>query len=279
MEHVACALGGQDAVALDRRMKRRLGIGNSTGLGMAPFLANHPALIHKWMHARESALSAVCARASAEPADRRRLRELAARASAHLEEWDVDDEIQMRRIRMLRDEFGEIRELLSDEWLAAPRPWERLMDAACNRSLECQELVVALCLEPAGEIVDHFADDMATDEDPPLDPSMDLAETLRANYGWTLGMDFSAPASVERFWYVSEEKLEPRVGNRHRDPGSENGLPLDIARGAQAFDWSLRESGGATSVAEFLAAHPEHRHVVRRIQGRAPFPMAKFAAT
>jgi len=279
VEHVARALGGQDAIALDRRLKRHLGIGNSTGLGMAPFLANHPALIHKWMHARESALAAVRARASAAPADRERLRELAAGASDHLEEWEVDDEIQMRRIRALRDEFRQIRGMLSDEWLAAPRPWERLMQAAAGRSLECQELVVALCLEPAGELVDRFADDMATDEDPPLDPSMDLAELgeiLRENYGWALGMDFSDPASVERFWYVSEEKLEPRVGNRHLEPGSEKELPLDIARGALALERALRESDGATSVAEFLAAHPEHRHVVGRVQATRAFPYGEI---
>ena len=33
-----------------------------------------------------------------------------------------------------------------------------------------------------------------------------------------------------RFWYVSEEKLEPRLGERFREPGAEREQPLAIAR-------------------------------------------------
>ena len=35
---------------------RNLGIGNSTGLGMAPFIINHPTLLHNWIYCREKAL-------------------------------------------------------------------------------------------------------------------------------------------------------------------------------------------------------------------------------
>ncbi len=41
-EHLAQARGGKKAVRLDPRSKRRLGVGNATGLGMAPFLIKHP---------------------------------------------------------------------------------------------------------------------------------------------------------------------------------------------------------------------------------------------
>ena len=40
-------------------MRRRLGVGNATGLGMAPFLVRHPLLMHNWFHARETALARV----------------------------------------------------------------------------------------------------------------------------------------------------------------------------------------------------------------------------
>ena len=49
------------AVPLARRLKRHLGIGNSTGLGMAPFLVSHPVLLNNWMLVRETALARVCA--------------------------------------------------------------------------------------------------------------------------------------------------------------------------------------------------------------------------
>ena len=44
------------AVELDKNIARSLGIGNSTGLGMAPFIVNHPILLNNWILARETAL-------------------------------------------------------------------------------------------------------------------------------------------------------------------------------------------------------------------------------
>jgi len=55
VEHMARMKGGDRAARIDPPLRRRLGIGNSTGLGMAPFLVNHPALLNAWMTARETA--------------------------------------------------------------------------------------------------------------------------------------------------------------------------------------------------------------------------------
>ena len=49
----------QKAVKLDRDICRNLGIGNSTGLGMAPFIVNHPTLLNNWILAREIALKKI----------------------------------------------------------------------------------------------------------------------------------------------------------------------------------------------------------------------------
>jgi len=59
VEHVAAAQGGARATTLDPALRRSLGVGNSTGLGMAPFLVRHPLLVHRWFHARETALARV----------------------------------------------------------------------------------------------------------------------------------------------------------------------------------------------------------------------------
>ena len=49
VEHVAKQANSEKAVKLNREIKQHLGIGNSTGLGMAPFIIKHPKLINKWM--------------------------------------------------------------------------------------------------------------------------------------------------------------------------------------------------------------------------------------
>ena len=59
VEHMARIDSPETCVNLDPEIRRQLGVGNATGLGMAPFLINHPTLIHSWVHARETALARV----------------------------------------------------------------------------------------------------------------------------------------------------------------------------------------------------------------------------
>ena len=56
VNHVAKHKNPRKAVQLDIEICRNLGIGNSTGLGMAPFIVNHPTLLNNWIYARETAL-------------------------------------------------------------------------------------------------------------------------------------------------------------------------------------------------------------------------------
>ena len=50
VEHVAYHKNPLQAVRLNSSVKQHLGIGNATGLGMAPFIIKHPKLIHKWVN-------------------------------------------------------------------------------------------------------------------------------------------------------------------------------------------------------------------------------------
>ena len=59
VNHVAYQRSPKSAVMLDDNIARNLGIGNSTGLGMAPFIVNHPALLNQWIYSREKALQAI----------------------------------------------------------------------------------------------------------------------------------------------------------------------------------------------------------------------------
>ena len=57
VEHLAQARAPETAVRFDPALRRRFGVGNSTGLGLAPFLVNHPVLLNNWIAAREEALA------------------------------------------------------------------------------------------------------------------------------------------------------------------------------------------------------------------------------
>jgi hypothetical protein len=90
VEHLAEAraqANGGKAARIDPALKRRFGVGNSTGLGMAPFLVSHPALIHAWINARETALARVRALPVVEPVAREQFECLLARATENARTW------------------------------------------------------------------------------------------------------------------------------------------------------------------------------------------------
>ena len=279
VEHVARYRGGARFAPMRRRFKRYLGIGNATGLGMAPFLASHPILIHNWIFARESALARVRSVAGAEPSRIERFNSLLDRAARHVREWSVADDRQSRRIGELRRELSALQTALSggEVDLQEAAPWDRLYRLAEQRfGLEMQEFLVSLLIELYPELVDELTQTMSSTAETRFEPAMrigELSRLLRRHYDWALKLDLTNPAQQRLFWYVSEEKLEPRLGDRFAEPGAEREMPLAIAVAIQALDRALAEAKQGESVAEFLFRFPEHRSTVRRVQtvGRHPY--------
>lgn len=274
VEHVASAMGGDHAVPLDPAIKRHLGIGNSTGLGMAPFLVYHPELIHNWLNARETAIAQVRAIPTLTSAQQNRLTTLLQRAKEHVNQWHVPDAIQTARLDVLR---GELARMEEPDW-GADYPLQHLIDWSLSQSVECQELIAALCLEPFGELLDGLTETMAFNTPKTFDATQTVG-ALRAlvdeHYRWSMDFDLSENASQQRFWYVSEAKLEPRLGDRFAEDGADKEQPLDIARQIQHLLAALGESDDDTPIADVLARHPEHRNIAKRIQAAAQRPFAE----
>lgn len=277
VEHVAAAQSPGRAVRLAPALRRFLGIGNSTGLGMAPFLVTHPLLIDRWITARERALARVRAVPAASAETRDRMQALLARAAAHLAEWRTDDPRQADRSAVCRRELRAVRQRV-DGLLAGAAPWEALYAAASECSDETCELLVSLMIEVHGPLVDDLGDAMAACDGLALDAAMPagaLAARLARDYGWALETDFGTPEAAARFWYVSEEKAEPRLGERAHEPGAAREMPLDIARQAARLAMDLGRAPAQEPLALFLARHPEHRSVVRRVQAAGSAPYAE----
>ncbi len=267
-------LGGAE---LDREIKRHLGIGNATGLGMAPFLVSHPLLLDAWMQVRETALARVRALERLSEDEVRRLQTLADRVDRHLGEWNVPDVAAQQTIDVLRDEWAKFRVGLTDEALQRSNPIDVLFGASLQGSVELQELVVAFLLEPFGPLIDGLTDCMATPFTPQLDPSMPMSTVQAAvlrDWDWAISIDFDAPRNAAQFWYVSEEKLEPRLGQRFEEPGGELESPLDIARQVRALAEDM--DGAQGDVCAFLKHYPNHRAAIRRVQTLIRHPYSEI---
>jgi hypothetical protein len=282
-EHLARARGGADAARLDPLLRRRLGVGNATGLGMAPFLIRHPALFSNWMTAREEALARVRTLPDAGDDELARFESALSGARENAALWSSDHPIQTAKLGSLRADLARLAEHVARTWDRRGRmPWDALWRwAATELSLEGQEQLLALLIEPHGALVDDLAETMHADEDAafPIDGSMTVGavrRSLAGIYRWALGHDYGVVENAARFWYVSEDKLEPRLGERFEEQGAEREHPLDIGRQADALHQALGRWVERAPIAAFLLEHPGFRHTVRRVQIARTHPYAEI---
>lgn len=271
VEELAKERGGKKAVKLNKTSRQFIGVGNATGLGMAPFLLKHPALIHNWVVAKETALARVRSIETPLEGTLEAFHKSLLQVSQHIDEWNVDDALQSDRILCLTDEIQALRIWCEDELnISRPYPWNGIYHfVEDNFSLECQEMIVSLIIEPHGLLVDDLAETMSTNMIPKFDADMSLAqlkEVVEDSYQWATNIDFSLKESQHHFWYYSEDKLEPRFGSKGVDDGVEQEMPLAIGRDVSELNNLLSVTSNDISISEFVMMYPEFRHIIRRIQ-------------
>ena len=271
VEHVAYHKNPVLFKPFEDRLKKALGVGNATGLGMAPFLINHPKLICRWMNARENALAEVRAIDTVSSLDKETFKKFLKEASLHILEWPTTHEEQRLRLQKLKQELSEVSKKINN--LKNFKLWEKFfLWASSNLSLEGQELLNSLFIEVNPSIVDHFELETGSDEVMSIEPKMSLAdilEIIETRYAWVLKINLNSDNSKARFWYRSEEKEEPRLGWRFKEPGADKEMRLGIAQNVKClYDQITLEKRSLESitVAEFLLSAPIWRETVQRIQ-------------
>lgn len=274
IEHMARARNPQRAVGLDPALQRYLGVGNSTGLGMAPFLINHPQLVNQWLWARETALAQVVAQAADLP-HAQRFQSLLLRARRHLQQTSTEDQRQSGIDQQTLADLEQLAEWFTGQSVNAGL-WSRLQAwAEVNVGAGCQELLVSLLLELYPEQVDPLAEQMSVNEGFRLNAEMPLSELcdlIESEYRWALDYNLSGTEANHFFWYRSAEKEEPRLGERAMEPGAEKEMQLGIAHNIQRCHRALlayREQHPRQLTAHFLLALPQFKGTVCRLQGMA----------
>lgn len=126
VQHVANLKGGAAAATLDPDIARSLGIGNSTGLGMAPFLINHPMLFNNWIAAREQAIAIVRNLPTAKKAEANMFRGLLERSLTSADIWHSAHEGQTEKLKKLRSDLSKLADHAAQADLQAAHPWDRL---------------------------------------------------------------------------------------------------------------------------------------------------------
>jgi hypothetical protein len=275
------------AARLSPVLKRHLGMGNASGLGMVPFVIAHPKRIHAWVVMRELAIAhALGEGVTPNGPEVGRLIELVERCIAYFSLHDRTGKDMYAPSSIVRDDlakagnalrtFRETGAMLGAE---SVRPWQTLVSWA-RRELHRESvevlhsLLIELYPDRAFEIakLSSAPGDYRSDVDPAMTLGA-LTGLIRHNYAWALGLDVTSAQARHHFWYYSEENVEPRLGERGVDPGDDREAFVDVPGAVQTLLAKLGTLPAERTVAEFLLGHPEHRSIPGRTSlWRDPWP-------
>lgn len=281
VNYLAKEKGKDKSITLSNEISKHVGVGNATGLGMAPFLINHQKLIHKWIQARETAISRVLSIKKLSTYNQTKIFNLIERAYLYTTQWNVDDVIQFKRINVLRKELKDISNnkslngLLNNDY-----PLQNVYLHFINKiSIETQEILNSIFIEPFPELLDDLTNEMGTDEQNTVAIGYkvnELIKIIKDKYSWALKIDIKNPDENFYFWYTSQAKLEPRLGTTQIDHGKEKQLPFDIPQQVQNALKILTKLPDDMTGAEAMILHPEIRNIIKRVIINENFPFSEI---
>ncbi len=283
VNHIAKNKNPKDAVELDLDICRNLGIGNSTGLGMAPFIINHPSLLNNWILAKETALKKIREIEKVSEEDFKIFYNCLTKSLKNVTSWNTDSEYQKKKVENLINDLQNLVKYLkhnidkSNFYI-----FDKLYNwAEENLSEEGVEYLVSIMMEPYNKITDPLISQMSSDEDSsfniPVDRTInDLREIIEKNYSDILKIDFSKNENNKKFWFISKNKEEPRIGDRFEDNGSELEQPTAIARDIKKLYETIFNLKNSLKIGNFLVQNNDLRHIVRRVFITEKYPYSEI---
>lgn len=283
VNHIAKNKNPKKAVELDLRICRNLGIGNSTGLGMAPFIVNHPTLLNNWILAREIALKSIREIKIIDDNELRIFMSCVNKSIINVTSWNTESEFQRNKIKNLISDLNKLKYYLEQkECFNKEFPFNEIyLWGEKNLGDECIEFLVSLMMEPYDNIVDPLVKKMSSEEEkyfniPTYRNIEDLKTILENKYSEILKIDFSKKESNQNFWFISKNKEEPRIANRFEEKGADLEQPLAIARDIKKLYERISTLKNSLSISRFLMDNNDLRHVVRRAFIIENFPYSEI---
>jgi len=282
VNHVAKSKNPQKAIKLDPKICKNLGIGNSTGLGMAPFIVNHPTLLNNWILCRETALKKIREIKKVKLEDSELFKSCVENSIKNITSWNTESEFQLKKIKFLYQDIGKFLIFLKNFNFKDDYPFNKiylwLERETCE---ECIEYIVSIMMEPYDSITKPLVKKMSSDEEqhfniPTERTVKELKLILEKKYPDILKIDFLKQENLKKFWFISKNKEEPRLADRYEEPGSDLEQPLAIARDVKILYEKLSSLNDSMKIDEFLIDNSDSRHVVRRAFIIEKFPYSEI---
>ena len=283
VNHVAKNKNPKKAINLDPEICKSLGIGNSTGLGMAPFIVNHPTLLNNWVLARETVLKEIREIKKVEKKDSDLFMKYLKKSIKNITSWNTDSEYQQKKIKFLLKDLNDFISFIEKNFnFSNEFAFNKIyLWLEQNSGDECIEYIVSMMMEPYDQIVNPQINKMSSEEElqfniPTNRTVLDLRGILENKYKQILKIDFSKNENNQNFWFISKNKEEPRLADRFEEKGADLEQPLAIARDIKRLYEALSISKNSSTIDRFLLKNNHLRHVVRRAFIVEKFPYSEI---
>ncbi len=283
VNHIAKLKNPNKAVELDIEICRNLGIGNSTGLGMAPFIVNHPILLNNWILARETALKKIREIQIVKSDDKDLFYNCLKKSLKNITSWNSDSEFQKNKIKQLLSDLNKFINFIENKFdFDQEYAFNKIyLWIESNLKDECIEYIVSIMMEPYEKITNPLVKEMSSDEEkyfniPTERTIFDLKKILEKKYENIIKIDFNEKENNKFFWFVSKNKEEPRIADRFVEEGHELEQPLAIARDIKKLYERIANEKNSKSIGNFLTENNDLRHVVRRAFIIEKFPYSEI---
>ena len=272
INHISKMKNPNEFVSLDKKIAKNLGIGNSTGLGMAPFIVNHPTLLHQWIYNREKALKEIRSIKDVSKKEIEHFKFCLEKSKKIIDTWYTDSKYQNKKIKSLKNDLIKFNEYFSSlKFISKKYLWNEIflwIDKYLDE--ECSEYLISMMMEPYDNIIEPLVKNMSSDEEkyfniPSNRKLIELKKIIETKYKSILNINFNDKKSNTFFWFISKNKEEPRIANRFEEYGSNLEQPLAIARDIKKVYEKISNENLSKTVADFLVDNDELRHVIRRI--------------
>ena len=278
VEHVAKNINPKKAVKLKKEIKQHLGIGNSTGLGMAPFIIKHPKLINQWMRQYTETLNKILNQKIDENLFSKYLK-LLKKALSYLEEVSTTDDYQIKKNNLSIKDLKKYILYCINIKNTQNLKWNKIIDYCdVNFNFDTQEIARVQLIELYPQISENLAENMADDEVMEVNGNQKIKEfkkIINKNYNWIKEINFENKDSNFLFWYISAAKLEPRLGERFSEEGSDLEQNLGVAKMVHNLLKDINNFDDEALVCELLLAKPELRGIIKRVQSLEKYPYSE----
>ncbi len=283
VNHVAKNKNPKKAVKLESKICKNLGIGNSTGLGMAPFIVNHPTLLNNWILCRETALKKIRQLKNVKIQDSKLFKDCVRNSLRNITGWNTESDYQKIKIKQLLRDVRKFIDFIENKFdFETNYPFNKiylwLEKESCE---ECIEYIVSIMMEPYNEITEPLIKKMSSEEEKyfiiPTNRTVDdLRSIIEEKYPSILKINFQKVKNFKKFWFISKNKEEPRIADRFEEKGSDLEQPLAIARDIKNLHSKLTLSKKSLTIDKFLSENSDLRHVVRRAFIIEKFPYSEI---